>query len=150
MLMFLASICFQKSRKLKDLRNFFRFFWQKKGNLAKKKFLTILKPFCGFLFSKKADNLPMIVVKSKSWRKASTSSKTIFFAKKLLHNLSTRLVCRLALLLLSFLLYPIFTQYLFSFTFDHSNLFQTPTQHRKTLFWLKILKKISGKNFGQH
>ena len=62
------------------------------------------------------------------------------------------MVCRLALLLLSFLLYPIFTQYLFSFTFDHSNLFQTPTQHRKTLFWLKILKKkkISGKNFGQH
>ena len=74
MLMFLASICFQKSRKLKDLRNFFRFFWQKKGIWRKKKVFADFEAFLGlFVFDFKNCYL------SSKMKNALKKKKCFFF-----------------------------------------------------------------------
>ena len=88
--MFLASICFQKSRKLKDLRNFFRFFWQKKREFGEKKVFDDFEAFLRlFVFEKSrkfVNDCREIKIMKKGFNIVKNyffRQKTIFFVKKI-------------------------------------------------------------------
>ena len=82
MLMFLASICFQKSRKLKDLRTFFRFFWKKKWFLQKNVF-DDFEAFLRLFVFEKSRKFANDCRKIKIMMKGFNIVKNYFFAEKL-------------------------------------------------------------------
>ena len=98
--------CFQPqfvSKKVENLRicgPVFELFWQKKSFFAKKWLLTMLKPFFMILISRQSLTNFLLFSKTKSRKKASKSSKTVFFKnhfffqknrKKVRESLSFRL-----------------------------------------------------------
>jgi hypothetical protein len=83
--MFPASICFLKSRKLKDLRTCFRFFWQKKCFSRKKYVFYDFEAFLWhFDFTTIIDNFSTFfrryVQPQKYFKKVETSGFTRLFS----------------------------------------------------------------------